>query len=458
MIATGTAPQGAGGPSRGTGSPIPVRAVIAGVVAAVMVGLAAVLLMIAMQNDAPPRIVIATGSESGTYHALGVAIADVLESEGVVESVELLPTAGSVANMALVGGPDRRVDFAFVQSDTRAVGNVRLVAPLYQEVLHILVATRVAGEIATIDDLDGRTVSLGAEESGTRSVAERVIEHFGVTVGEDLALPPPEVASGLTDGTIDAAFLLSAIPSRLVEDLCERDAVRFLTLGDPQLVGNEADALELVFPSVTSTVVPTSTYGGLPRRPVATIQVGALFVVSGDLDEGLVKTITTTLFAHRSRLVTTVDEGFVAARMIREKYTPDSVLIPYHGGAADYYHRSDPPFIVEYAETLSFVLTVVVGLWSVTIAARQWMQRKMKNRIDVFYVEVEELATDIERLTLEELMRLREALRDLQRRAFAELVAERLEANESFTIFQDYVASERAAINARIAEKTSKHE
>ena len=143
----------------------------------------------------------------------------------------------------------------------------------------------------------------------------------------------------------------------------------------------------------------------------------------------------------------------LAARRIREKFQPEAVLIPYHRGAVDYYQRAQPPFIVEYAETMSFVLTVLVGIISLAVAFREWMRRKMKNRIDVFYVEVEELTGDLQEMSLDELVAHRRALRDLRRRAFAELVAERLEANESFTIFQDYLASERAAIEARIAEK-----
>ncbi len=440
---------------RSSGSPPPWRAVLAIIVAVVVVSAAVVFLLTIARQEPPPRLVIATGPVSGTYHILGLAMARVLEAEGVVASVEVLATEGSVANMDLIGGPDRRADIGFVQSDTRPSTGVRLIAPLYQEVLHILVATRASATITTIADLEGMRVALGEVGSGTRPVAERVVEHFGVVVGEDVGLPPDEVASGLIDGTIDAAFMLSAIPSNLVEDLCARDAVRFLSLGDPQERGNEADALALVFPSLTSEVIPRSTYARLPENPVATIQVAALLVVSSDLDDGFVTTLTTTLFANRSRLIETDSERVVAARRIREKFQPDAVLIPYHEGAVAYYRRAEPAFIVEYADTLSFGLTVLVGVFSIGVAAREWMRRRMKNRIDVFYVEVEELTTEIDDLSIDRLVAHRKALGELQRRAFAELVAERLEANESFTIFQDYLASERVAIDARIAELTA---
>jgi TRAP transporter TAXI family solute receptor len=435
------------------GSQFPIRAVLAIIVAVLMVGAAGFLYLTLTREEPPPHIVIATGPDSGTYHALGLAIARVLESEGVVASAEVRSTEGSVANMVLVGGADHRADLAFVQSDTTPAGGVRLLAPLYQEVMHILVAGKVPATVTTVVDLEGLRISMGTVGSGTRSIAERVIDHFGVRVGEDIALPPNEVAQGLEDGSIDAAFMLSAIPSPVIDELCERDAVRFLSLGDSQERGNEADALALVFPSLSSGVIPRSTYGGLPKNPVATIEVAAMLVAPKDLDPKFVTTVVSTLFAHRSKLIETETERVLAARRIREKYQPEAVLIPYHRGAVDYYQRAQPPFIVEYAETMSFVLTVLVGIFSIAVAIREWMRRKMKNRIDVFYVEVEDLTGEIQEMSLDELKDHRRRLRDLRRRAFAELVAERLEANESFTIFQDYLASERAAIEARIEEK-----
>ena len=446
--------NGAGSPAarRSAGSQSSLRAVLAGIVALLMIGAAAALFLTLSQDDPRPSLVIATGPESGTYHILGLAMARVLEAEGVVSSVEVVPTEGSVANMDLVGGIHRRADLGFVQSDTTPTSDVRLLSPLYQEVLHILVAKNVSAAVTKVADLEGLRVALGSAGSGTRAIAERVVDHFGAQVGEDIALPPDEVAQGLEAGTIDAAFVLSAIPSPVIDELCVRDVVRFLSLGDSQLRGNEADALALVFPSLSSGVIPRSTYVRLPEDPVATIEVSALLVASKDLDEEFVTTLVSTLFAHRSKLIETDTERVMAARRIREKYQPEAVLIPYHEGAVAYYQRSQPPFIVEYAETLSFVLTVLVGLFSIAVAVREWMRRKMKNRIDVFYVEVEELTTNLEELSLEALVAHRKALRGLQRRAFAELVAERLEANDSFTIFQDYVASERRAIAARIAE------
>ena len=450
----GTRDADASGAAGAVGWQLPLRAVVAVVVALFMVGAAVVLILTIIDDDPPLHLVIATGPERGTYHTLGLAMAEVLETEGAVASTEVLTTEGSVENMDLVGGPDHRADLAFVQSDTTPTGAVRLLAPLYQEVLHILVAKELSETVAGVPALEGLRVALGAPGSGTRSIAERLIDHFGVRVKQDIAVSPDEVARGLVDGSIDAAFMLSAIPSSVIEELCEKDAVRFLSLGDAQERGNEADALALVFPSIVSGVIPRSTYERLPEYPVATIEVAAMLVASDRLDTDVAANLLSTLFAHRSKLVETATDRVVAARRIRERFQPEAVLIPYHAGAVHYFERTRPPFIVEYAETMSLAFTLLVGLFSCAVAAREWMRRKMKNRIDVFYVEVEELTGDLDGMSLDELIAQRRALRDLRRRAFAELVAERLEANESFTIFQDFLANERAAIETRIKERT----
>ena len=441
---------------QGVGSSVSLPIIIAGVVALVLIAGGFLGFRWFTREEGHAKIVIATGSEAGTYHALGVAAARFFEAAGIVDSATVLSTEGSVANMRLIGGHDGGADLAFVQSDTPSNEKVRLIAPLYEEVLHILVAKRVADEITSIFDLRGRRVAVGAKASGTRQLAERVLEHFRVEVGEDLALSSEEVAEGLLDGTVDVAFILTAIPSRLIGGLARQDAIRFLSLGDAQEIGNESDALALVFPSLSGTTIPRSTYVRLPEHPVRTIAVEALLVASRDLDAELVKRITTALFEHRSGVGGLAGEELVVASRIREDYRPSAAIFPYHRGAVAYYEREEPAFFVEYAEAISLGLTLLVGLYSGYIALREWMRRRMKNRIDAYYLEVERQTGDFGNLSLEELIEHRDALDSVRQRAFSDLVSERLLADESFTIFQDHLRSELASIDARILEQKSR--
>ncbi len=437
------------------GSSIPIPAILASVVALALIVGGFYGYRMVSGDQAQHEIVIATGPETGTYHALGEALARVLEGASVVESAEVLSTGGSVENMDRIDGAGGSADLAFVQSDTPTGNNARLVAPLYNEVLHILVSRLDADEIRSVYDLRGRRVSLGPAGSGTRQLSKRVLNHFGAEVGEDLALLPAEAMAGLIDGSVDAAFILSAIPSRMITELAEKDAIRFLSLGDAQEFGNESDALALVFPSIRGTTIPRSTYVRLPEEPVQTIEVSAMLIARRGLGTDLVRTITAALFERRLDSAGLEEADLAVVRRIREDYRPGSVTIPYHRGAVAYYHREEPAFFVEYAEAISLGLTLLVGLYSGYIALREWMRRRMKNRIDAYLLEVESQSADIASLSLEKLIEHRDALDEVRHRAFSDLVSERLLADESFTIFQNHLRDEFSAIEARIQEKAS---
>ena len=440
-------------PDQNVGSSVPFVAIFATVVALAVVIGGFYAFRTLSGDTARQEIVIATGADGGTYHALGNALARVLKGTNVIESAAVLTTGGSVDNMGLIERGADGADLAFVQSDTPPSTNARLVASLYDEVLHILVNKKSADEIRTIDDLSGKRVSLGPVGSGTRQLSQRVLAHFGVEVGEDLALLPAEAAAGLIDGSVDAAFILNAIPSQIVTELAEKDAIRFLSLGDAQQYGNEADALALVFPSIRGTTIPKSTYVRLPRQPVRTIEVSAMLIARRGLDPNLVRTVAATVFENRSGDGGLEGNDLVVAGRIREDYRPATVAIPYHRGAIAYYHREEPAFFVEYAEAISLGLTLLVGLYSGSIAFREWMRRRMKNRIDAYLLQVEEQTAELGTLSLEKLIAHRDALDDIRHRAFSDLVSERLLADESFTIFQNHLRDEFTAIEARITEK-----
>jgi TRAP transporter TAXI family solute receptor len=429
------------------GSSVSWPAIAAVVLAVVVIALGVVAYLSFTSDDTVEHVVIATGPESGTYHSLGIGLASMLEDSGLVDSAEVLVTEGSVSNMALIASGEAGI--AIIQSDTRVGENVRLVARLYDEVLHILVGRHVAAEIQDIQDLSGRRLAVGGVGSGTRQVALRVLQHFQVEPGEDLALAPGEAVAALLDGSVDAVFQLTAIPSSTVAQLCREGAATFLSLGDAQEVGNEADALALVFPAMHHETIPRSTYGSLPLRPISTVGVTAQLVVSDGLPTEFVKHMTAELFQRRAQMAGSGDGNMVAKRM-RENYQPGAVALPYHPGAIAYYERAQPPFLVEYAESLSLLLTVMVGLYSGYLGLRQWMRRRRKNRIDEYYVEAVGHAVDPAETDFDVLTRRRTALIALRQRAFSDLVHEKLDADESFTILQDHINAELSTIEEKI--------
>jgi TRAP transporter TAXI family solute receptor len=433
---------------RDVGSSLPLTALVAaGVSLLVLVGGFSLWRSLG-RGDEAELLVLATGPESGTYHALGQALGRLVEAEGLAARVDVRATEGSGENMGLLASG--RADLAIVQSDSRPAESVRLIATLFDEAMHILLAREAAARISRIGDLRGRRVSLGGATSGTRQVAERILAHFQVNPAEDRALEPAEALDGLRGGRLDAVFLLTAVPSRLVAELAHDDGVRFLSLGNAQEIGGEADALALVFPQLHPTTVPRGTYGRLPAAPVRTVGVRAQLVGTSDLGDDLVYRLIATVLAKRSRLDDPANE-FLFADRFRESYTPESTRLPYHPGATAFYERSRPPFVVEYAEPLSLGFTMIVGFWSASLAVRQWIRRRRKNRVDRYYIEVVQGAPNLATASADELLARRERLVEVRERAFTDLVAERLEADESFVILQNHIDSELASIQRRLA-------
>ncbi len=402
------------------------------------------------------EIMIATGPDSGTYHALGNALQDVLQRSGRFQSVSLKRTDGSFENMQLLQAEDG-VDLAFVQADASPSTHARLLTVLYDEVLHVLVRSELADTMKSIYDLDGRRVSLGAQGSGTRELARSVVEHLGIQPVEDRIATPKQAIQALREGQLDGIFILASMPSGLVHQLTEEDTVRFLSIGEFNGEGDEAAALELVIPGVKRQVIPRATYRRLPDRPVSTVAVPALLVARENLDDDLVKEVTETVFGYRAGEAGLEGREMVVARQIRENYDPAATTIPYHPGAIAYYNRERPPFFVEYAEALSLGVTLLLGLYSVLVALRELLRRRMKNRVDAYLVQIEQLVATRDSLDDAGLEQLWAALDALRREAIVDLVEERLLADDAYLIMQRHINEEMALTRrqrARLAGST----
>src|SRR5690606_16125164 len=108
------------------------------------------------------------------------------ELQGCGLTLDVVESAGSLENFLSVR-QRRHTQFGIVQSDVleylktyaaedpaiaRAIHGVRIAFPLYNEEVHIL-ARR---DIAELDDLNGRRVAIGAEESGNFLTASLVLD------------------------------------------------------------------------------------------------------------------------------------------------------------------------------------------------------------------------------------------------------------------------------------------
>ncbi len=298
---------------------------------------------------------IATGSAGTTAFPVGMAIANAVSSPpgsrpcakggscGVPGLVAVAQTSeGSIANIGAIAAG--QMDSGIVLSDIlygavngeslyfrrAAVGNLRVIANLYQESIH-LVVRRGAG-ISKIGDLVGKRVSLDRAGSGTRFNAELILTSFGVRTSQlQVVEADPGEAFGLfAAGELDALFVVGGYPVQGVEDLVNQGSAELVPIS-----GRPADQALRRHRFFARDVIPAGTYFG--AGAVETLSVGAQWVISAQFDSDFVYALTKALWNPRNRIM--LDGGHAKARLIQLGTALDGVSTPLHPGAERYYRE-----------------------------------------------------------------------------------------------------------------------
>jgi uncharacterized protein len=186
-------------------------------VAIVAVALAVTLFI---ANPGPPReVTLATGAAGGAYDAFGRALATRLTRDGL--TVKLQATQGSVENLALLRADDNDVSIALVQSGIARESDapeLRSLGALFHEPLWVF--TRRDFNLSSLRDLRGRRVAIGPEGSGSRPVAQQVIEITGIADAVTTEPLGGEAAyEALRGGTIDVAMFIASPQSPFIRKL-----------------------------------------------------------------------------------------------------------------------------------------------------------------------------------------------------------------------------------------------
>jgi TRAP transporter TAXI family solute receptor len=248
-------------------------------VTAGVIGCAAVLLLSSM----PPRsIAMATGPEGGGYYEIGRRYQELLARSGV--ELRLVPTAGSVENLALLRDPKSGVDMALVQGGGigKEAGELESLGTLFYEPLWIFHRGGLEG--VTLAALRGRKVSIGPVGSGSHALLLRLLKLNEIDQEvELLTLPLEHAADKLLVGEIDAAALLASWDAPVVQELITNDQVELLNLA-------RADAYVALYPFLSKVTVPRGVGDlakDLPPADVALFASKASLVVRKELHSAI---------------------------------------------------------------------------------------------------------------------------------------------------------------------------
>jgi uncharacterized protein len=250
---------------------------------------------------------VLTGGTSGVYYPLGVALAKIYSDnmEGVQTQVQ--STKASVENLNLLQQGRGEIALALGDSVMAAwagdqeagfpqqLDKIRAIAAIYPNYVQI-VASKESG-ITDLEDLKGRSLSVGAPASGTELNARAIFAAAGMSyddLGKIEYLPFAESVELIKNRQLDATLQSAGLGVASIRDLAS--SVDVVVVEVPVSLIEKAGA-----PFQAGTI-PAGTYRG-QDEDVQTVASATTIIARADLDEDLVYELTRTLVENRQRLM-----------------------------------------------------------------------------------------------------------------------------------------------------------
>lgn len=239
----------------------------------------------------PPKTLrIATGGKDGAYYAFAQKYASWLARDGI--TLDVVSTAGSVENLELLKKGE--VSLALVQGGTATDEDRKVLQSMGTLFLEpVWVFLRKPSTIEGLAQLKGKRVTVGAPGSGTQLLTTELLAADGVTEAEATLIPegPARALSGLSEGKIDAAFMVASPQAPVVLSLLEDPAILPFSF-------RRLPAYTHRFPFLTAVTLSEGVLDlkqNIPPRDTQLLAAAANMVARSDLNSSLIPALLDTL-------------------------------------------------------------------------------------------------------------------------------------------------------------------
>lgn len=249
-------------------------------------------------------------------------------------------TRGSIANVEAVSS--LQIESGLAQSDVAlwafqgthlfsgqtALSNLRVIASLYQESMHIIVPAD--SNITNISQLKGKRLSLGEKDSGSYATALAVLDAYNLEENDFTVSHSSlrQALEELRDGKIDAIFVVGGAPLPAIVDYTQTNSIRLLPID-----GQGASVLRQKYPFLGIEVIQEGSYRGVGNT--VTIGISTLWVTNADVPDDLVYKITRALWNTLAKKL--VDTNNPVVPKLRFETALNGIPIPIHPGAMKFY-------------------------------------------------------------------------------------------------------------------------
>lgn len=281
------------------------------------------------------KITLGSGNKGGVYYKFANELSDKLAASNANISIQVKTTAGTNGNMRLL--KQGFIDAAIVQSDVlkdavfgngeyndNFAKNVSALGALYTEAIQI-VASANSG-INEIQDLIGKRVSVGEEESGVIRNAKIILDAYGISF-KDIKknnLGFAEAAQALQSGKIDAFFCTAGVPTPAISELAKNSNVRLLSIKKEDITRIERQHSEFI-----PVQIDAGTYNQ-QETEIQTIGMKAVLVANANIPDEAAQALTKAIFEK-------VKDPGSSSQQPTLEFATTNVPAKFHPGAAAYY-------------------------------------------------------------------------------------------------------------------------
>lgn len=282
---------------------------------------------------------VLTGGTSGVYYPLGVALSEIYGQGIEGARTQVQATKASVENLNLLQAGRGEIAFTLGDSLKEAwAGNteagypgkldkLRGIAAIYPNYVQI-VASKESG-ITKLEDLKGKSLSVGAPASGTELNARAIFAAAGLSY-EDLGkleyLPFAESVELIKNRQLDSTLQSAGLGVASLRDLATSVPINVVEVS--------AEIVEKIGAPFISATIPAGTYEG-QAEDVMTAAVGNFLVSHDGVSEETAYQMTKLLFENLDKMAA----SHAAAKVIDVQKALDGMPIPLHPGAERYYRE-----------------------------------------------------------------------------------------------------------------------
>lgn len=319
-------------------------------------------------------------------------------------------------------------DLALVSNYLPFRENVATIMPVYPSVLHIAYREgRDASNGFTL--LENATVFAGAEGSASRLMFERIADRIGLSADRYSFVENTTLSE---NQDLDIAVIFAPISPQRRSELVGFNLYSFGTPADIG-TGTLIDAATLLNPPLRAFIIPASTYGAANADPVVTVAVDKILVARHDLSPSIVYDLVNAV--RRARPALAANRPGLFDRL-GDSFDVSKSTFVLHPGTQNFLQRDEPTIYERYSGVAEVVVTLMIGIISASFALFRIIKIRRKNRIDEYYSAALAIRDKLTASQSEDDVYLAvEEIQALQDKAFAQLVDEKLAADESFRIF-----------------------